>query len=318
MKMYLPRLATYRERLLADGVDIIHVTTPGPIGLAALRLARALEVPLVGTFHTDLAAYAALLSGWSGLGTVMRAYLRWLYGRCDRVLVPSEATRQLLLEAGTSAAARLDIWTRGVDTDAFTPSRRWGVSDQRPAILYVGRVSREKGLDVLCGLQRSLGLLGLRYRLIIAGAGPMVPELRSRLDDAVFTGTLNRDDVATAFASADLLLFPSRTDTAGNVVLEAQASALPVIVSDAGGPSENMVHGQTGFIVSGVGPDAWAWWLVPLLRDRQLRLRLGANARRYALSRSWASSLEPLYQTYQDLLEERQARTSQMVSVVHP
>jgi glycosyltransferase involved in cell wall biosynthesis len=307
MRMHLPRVSDYIRRAREDGVELVHLTTPGPIGLAAMRVARVLGVPMVGSFHTDLAAYANILSGSSRLGVVMREFMRWPYGRCTRVLAPSEATRRLLVGA-KGDPDRIAIWQRGVDGTLFHPSRRsealrraWGVSATRPAVLYVGRVSREKGLGVLPGVERALAELGVSHRLIVAGDGPMSAELASRLSDAVFTGTLNREEVATAFASADVFLFPSRTDTAGNVVLEAQACGLPVLVSDAGGPRENMIDGETGLVVSGVDAVTWAGALTTVLRDTSRRQAMGRAARAYAETRTWDAALEPLFRTWREV-----------------
>ena len=125
------------------------------------------------------------------------------------------------------------------------------MSDRRPALLYVGRVSKEKQLLTLPAVQDRLHAIGVEHRFVIVGGGPLLSELQARMPDAVFTGPLSRDAVAEAFASSDLFVFPSRTDTAGNVVLEAQASGLPVVISGTGGPRENMIAGQTG---NGVPP----------------------------------------------------------------
>ena len=127
-----------------------------------------------------------------------------------------------------------------------------------PAILYVGRVSWEKGLRLMALLSRRLHARCIAHRIVVAGGGPALAELKRQLPDAVFTGNLSRPAVAEAFASADVFAFPSRTDTAGNVVLEAQASGLPVVVSDAGGPRENLVPGETGLVCEGSDPEAWA------------------------------------------------------------
>jgi glycosyltransferase involved in cell wall biosynthesis len=318
MKMYVPHIGEYIRRARADAIDVIHLTTPGPIGLAAVRVARALELPIVGTFHTDLAAYTTLLSGSRWLGTLMRGLLRWIYGQCDRILVPSEATRRIVAET-TGDDRGIGLCPRGVDETAFSPAHRserlraeWQVSDARPALLYVGRVSREKGLVLLPALQRQLRARGLPHRWIIAGHGPMHAELTAQLSDAVFTGALNRQQVAEAFASADIFVFPSRTDTAGNVVLEAQASGLPVFVSDAGGPRENMLPDRTGCVVSGTGPEAWADALIPAIRDPGWRRHVGLAARRFALSRTWDAALEPLYAAYGDVLLEESPRASRL------
>jgi glycosyltransferase involved in cell wall biosynthesis len=307
MRVYVPRVREFRRRALADHVDVIHLTTPGPVGLAAMRVSRQLNIPMVGSFHTDLAAYANILSGWPLLGGAMREYMRWPYGRCARVLAPSADTRQLLIGANGDAR-RIEIWRRGVDSTAFSPSHRsealrraWRVSPECPAVLYVGRVSREKGLHLLPAIQHCLRELGLTHRFVIAGHGPMLGELQWQLRDAVFTGVLTRDEAAVAFASADVFVFPSRTDTAANVVLEAQASGLPVLVSEAGGPKENIVDGTTGHMVTGTDPISWARALTTLLRYADVRHTMGREARAYAESRTWRRALEPLYRTYREL-----------------
>jgi glycosyltransferase involved in cell wall biosynthesis len=306
MQMYVPRFWEFLRRARADHIDLVHLTTPGPIGLAALFVASRLRLPLVGSFHTDLAAYATLLSGSRRLGTLMREYMRWPYGRCARVLVPSEHTRQLLISAKANPD-RIDVWPRGVDTLLFSPSKRsaalrehWHVSDRRPALLYVGRVSREKGLMHLPAISDRLHRLGIEHRCIIVGDGPLLPVLRRSLPDAVFTGALAREAVAEAFASADCFVFPSSTDTAGNVVLEAQASGLPVVVSGSGGPHENMVAGSTGTVCHRDEPGEWAEAIAAALAQ-PMRTRLSQSARQYALSRTWERAMQPLYRAYHDV-----------------
>jgi glycosyltransferase involved in cell wall biosynthesis len=307
MKMYVPHWRRYLERVVADGIDVIHLTTPGPMGLVALWVAHQTGLPLVGSFHTDLSAYTRVLSGSERLGALMREYMRWMYGRCARVLVPSEATRDLLRRAGT-AADRIRIWTRGVDTDLFSPDRRsarlreqWRADERRPALLYVGRLSREKGLGLLPDLQASLRRHGVEHRLILAGEGPMESELRAKCPDAIFTGALGRAEVATVFASADLFVFPSQTDTAGNVVLEAQASGIPVVVSDCGGPKENLLPGISGVVCPGTDPETWADLLAPFALSADLRRRSSLQARTYALGRRWDLALMPLFEAYRQL-----------------
>jgi glycosyltransferase involved in cell wall biosynthesis len=237
----------------------------------------------------------------------MHHYMRWPYGRCDRVFVPSAATRDMLVDARIDPA-KIEIWRRGVETANFDPARRsaslrsqWGVSDERPALLYVGRVSPEKGLSMLEPLTRFLHARGTPHRLVIVGDGPMQRELRDTCRDAVFTGTLAPDAVAVAMASSDLFVFPSRTDTAGNVVLEAQASGLPVLVSDAGGPRENILAGDTGFVCRGF--EDFAERTGELLRHASRRATMGIAARQYALTRGWESALDPLYRAYRETQE---------------
>jgi glycosyltransferase involved in cell wall biosynthesis len=194
-----------------------------------------------------------------------------------------------------------------VDTALFSPVKRsaalreaWHVSDRRPALLYVGRVSREKGLAVLPAVSDRLHALGLEHRFVIVGDGPLLGELRRSMPDAVFTGTLSRAAAAEAFASADLFVFPSQTDTAGNVVLEAQASGLPVLVSGSGGPRENVVAGVTGGVCHHADADGWARAVADLLL-RPGGLSMGTAARKYALTRTWEQAMQPLYRAYQEV-----------------
>jgi glycosyltransferase involved in cell wall biosynthesis len=305
MNIYVPRLREYVARAKADRIEVVHLTTPGPIGLAALFVAWRLRLPLIGSFHTDLAAYAHTLSGSTRLGSLMRLYMRWPYGKCERVLVPSEHTRQLLIGAN-GRPEQLAVWARGVDTELFTPARRsearrqqWHVSPRRPALLYVGRLSREKGLSLLAPVRDRLHAMGIEHRWIVVGHGPMLGELRAALPDAEFTGVLSRHDVAEAFASADAFVFPSRTDTAGNVVLEAQASGLPVIVSGDGGPRENMIDDRTGAVCHSERPEEWADAVARVLRPSHAAMRTAA--REYALTRRWETTLQPLYRTYHEV-----------------
>jgi glycosyltransferase involved in cell wall biosynthesis len=311
MRMYAPPVAKFRHQLRDDGIGLVHVTTPGPIGLAARHLARARRVPLVGSFHTHLAEYTAVLSGSPGLGRLMGAYTRWLYETCETVFVPSADTARRLATQGWQLS-KLVLWTRGVDTAVFDPARRsdalrvrWAVSEERPAILYAGRLSREKGLSLLQDVARRLAAHGRAYRFVFVGDGPMAGELRRRFPDAMFTGTLPHDGVAAAMASADVFVFPSETDTAGNVVLEAQASGLPVLVTDRGGPLENMVDAVTGYVCRGGDATSFGDRVLDLLSDPDLRTAMGRAARQYALTRSWTRALQPVYDRYRVLARGR-------------
>lgn len=306
MAMYLPRYRDYLRRVLIDKVDVLHLTTPGPMGLTAVWIAAKTGLPLVGSFHTDLTKYTSVLSGSSSLGRVMGQYMKWMYGRCAQTLVPSASTRELLVSSGVRAD-RVVLWPRGVDSRHFTPARRssrfrerWRVKDDELVLLYVGRISREKGLAILPEMLYRLRTLRIRHRMVIAGDGPLRRTLADQLPEAVFTDVLSREDVADVFASGDLFVFPSTTDTAGNVVLEAQASELPVMVSDQGGPREHMVPGVTGVVCRESAARHWARVIAGLADDAERRRELGAAARTYAVSRSWDHALASVYQSYRD------------------
>jgi len=306
MRMYVPRLDAMTRAAREDGVRVVHLTTPGPAGLAARWVSRRLGLPMTGSFHTHLAEYTALLSGSAALGSAMNRYMRWLYNRCVPVLVPSQATRGLLIASGWRAEP-LALWSRGVDTATFTPARRsadlrdaWRVSDRRPAVLYAGRLSTEKGLDRVRAIAAVLHRMRAPHRLIFVGDGPYARQLREACPDAIFTGTLTPPTVATAMASADIFLFPSATDSLGNVVLEAQAAGLPVVVSDRGGPRENMQPGTTGFVCRAGDAVSFGERLASLIGDPGLRQQMGRMAHRYASTRGWQASLVPLYQSWRD------------------
>ena len=319
MRIYAPRIGALRAHARADGIDLIHLTTPGPIGLAALRVAERLRLPLIGSFHTDLGSYIRMLSGSTRFERWVRRYMRWIYRRCERIFVPSEATGRMLASEGMDPA-RLALWTRGVDAGTFSPARRsdavrasWALAaggdetraDRRRGdrnlplmLLYAGRVSQEKELALLPGVASRLRAASVDHRWIVVGDGPYRAELERRLDDAVFMGTLDHADVAQPMASADVFIFPSCTDTAGNVVLEAQACGLPVIVSDQGGPKENMLPDVSGLVCRGGEGEDLADAIIGLALNRQRRMSMAAEARRYALSRRWDHALAPLYDAY--------------------
>lgn len=305
MKMYVPPLRALLRHATEDRLDVIHLTTPGPVGLAAMYVASRLKVPMVGSFHTHLAEYTARLSGSRRLGRLMQEYMRWPYGKCRQILAPSESTRQLLIDAKIDPA-KLRVWSRGVSTTQFDPARRserlrtaWGVSEARPAVLYVGRLSVEKGLREVGAIRRSLEARGIPHRFVFVGDGPMRHELEQLAPDAIFTGTQTPDEVAVSMASADLFVFPSRTDTAGNVVLEAQASGLPVLVTDEGGPRENILDGSTGVVCASTRE--LCRQVLELCVRTTRRQQMGARAREYAMGRQWRTALAPLYQSYRDV-----------------
>ena len=311
MRVYLPRLRALSARVRADGAHLVHLTTPGPVGLAAAYVAATLGLPLIGSFHTDLGRYVGILSGSARLERWLRGYMRWLYGRCERIFVPSAATRAMLVEDGIEPS-RVALWVRGVDAEAFSPRRRssalrraWEVGAGAPgaplALLYAGRVSKEKGLALLPEVAARLRQAGVAHRWIVVGDGAWRPELERRLPDAAFTGSLEHGDVARAMASADVFVFPSCTDTAGNVVIEAQACGLPVVVSDQGGPRENMQPAVTGRVCRGGDADDLARALIDLASDPARRGAMSAAARRYASSRRWERAFAPLYDAYREI-----------------
>jgi glycosyltransferase involved in cell wall biosynthesis len=297
-----PSFLDVLARLHDGGFTHVHVSTPGPVGLLGLAAARVLHLPVAGTYHTDIPRYARDLGGTRLLEEVAWRYVLWFYRRLDEVLVPSAATGRDLTSRG------LPPWKvrplpRWVDTTRFTPLKRDPLLFDRsragsPRIfLYAGRVSREKNLGLLVAAFKRLRGRGHAASLVIAGDGPYRAEMEVSLRGwpAEFLGFQDQETLATTYASCDVFVFPSATDTFGNVVLEAQSSGLPVIVSDRGGPRELMLPGRTGFAVPADDVTAFAAAMAFFVTDPGLAKRMGANAR--AFCREGAPPQDALYST---------------------
>lgn len=304
---YPPFLAMLEYSLELDPA-LILAATPGPVGLAALGISRILQIPIHGTYHTAFPQYVASLTGDQGLEEMTRKYMSWFYRQMDAVYAPSQAIAEELEGLGVERRA-IRVYPRGVDTVRFDPAKRngfyrpWAGPDALN-MLYVGRVSREKDLDILAEAYRRARVEsgGRNLRLIVVGDGPYREEMERELAGlpAIFTGTLHGEALAQAYASADLFVFPSTTDTFGNVVLEAQASGLAVIVSDKGGPMENIAPGSTGVVVSGRDSGALARAMSDLCSDPARLRAMGENARRFAEERSFASAFLATWEMYRD------------------
>ncbi len=285
----------------------IHSATPGPVGLAALAISRILNLPLIGTYHTALPQYTQYLTNDALVADLMWKYIIWYYDQMDLVLVPSRSSAEELIEKGLNGT-RIRIMPRGVDQELFHPSRRNGCLDkhcikkEEIKLLYVGRVSKEKNLEILVSAFKKLIELKREVRLFIVGDGPYKEEMAEALrhTPTVFTGYIKGEDLAGIFASADLFVFPSTTDTFGNVVLESQASGVPVIVTDRGGPRENIIPGETGIVVKGDDEMSLVSGLLELLEDRTRLEAMGKAARLYAESRCFGSAFEESWKLYRE------------------
>jgi len=258
-KLSFPPILQMVDYIQREGFTELIISTPGPIGLTALLAAKVLGLRTSGIYHTDFPQYIRILTDDSFLETLTWSYMKWFYDALDLIYVNSEGYRHAWSERGI-AAEKLCILPRGLDTALFHPSRRdpafWtrhGANPGDTVLLYVGRVSKEKDLEVLANAWPKLRRPGLA--LAFVGDGPYRVELKKLVPDAIFTGVLAGRELATAYASADVFVFPSTTDTFGNVILEALASGLPCVVSDQGGPKDLILYGQTGFITRALDVD---------------------------------------------------------------
>jgi glycosyltransferase involved in cell wall biosynthesis len=288
---------------LADGrYDLIHLSSPGPAGVAAALIARIGGLPMVGSYHTELAAYAGLRSGDERLEAGMRLALTLFYGQCETVLSPSPATDSSLAALGIDPA-RIMRWGRGVDTIAYDPALRDPAFPGEVRVLYAGRLTKEKGADLLAESFLRARRADPRLHLLLAGGGPEEDALRARLgDSATFLGWLDGEDLARAYASSDVFLFCSETDTFGQVINEAQASGLPVVAVDSGGPASLIRDRETGRLCQ-PDPDAIAAAVVQLAASEPLRRRLARGALAEVRGRTPERALRELAAGYEQALE---------------
>jgi glycosyltransferase involved in cell wall biosynthesis/predicted metal-dependent phosphoesterase TrpH len=302
MTLGVPGLPDLVETLAEGRYDMVHVTAPGPAGIGATLLGRVTGMPLLGSYHTELAAYAGLRSGDDGLETLARMALGAFYRAPSLVLSPSPAADRSLIGLGADPS-RVGRWERGVDVSRFDPDK--AERDAFPGelkVLYAGRLTREKGVDLLAESFLRAHAADPRLHLLLAGGGPEEEDLRRRLGEhASFLGWLDGEELARAYASADIFLFCSRTDTYGQVVVEAGASGLPVVAIAEGGPASLIENRHTGMLCS-PDPDHVAGTVLQLASSPLLRRHLGASAARAARGRSWERALEQLASGYTRVL----------------
>src|SRR5438046_2396907 len=300
-KLSFPPILRMLDYIQREGFTEIIISTPGPIGLTALAAAKMLNLQTSGIYHTDFPQYIRILTEDSFLESVTWRYMHWFYGQLDTVFVNSEEYRQSWIGRGFDPA-KLKIFPRGLDTELFHPARRnpaffqrFRACDGEVRLLYVGRVSREKDLDFLATAYRRLRDEGLPVHLFVVGHGPYSDEFAKLLPEASFTGYLTGKALATAYASADIFVFPSTTDTFGNVIIEAQASGVPAVVSDSGGPKELVQHDENGLITKSHDLDDFTRAIRALVVDPARRKRMGNRARQSVLDRTWPSAFRKFW-----------------------
>jgi glycosyltransferase involved in cell wall biosynthesis/predicted metal-dependent phosphoesterase TrpH len=293
---------------LSDGCfDAVHVCSPGPAGIAGALVARALGLPLIGSYHTELVAYAGMRSGERRVAEAMAMAVGAFYNACDLVLSPSSAADQALAAIGMTGE-RVMRWDRGVDTERFDPA----LAAERPPretidVLYSGRITREKGVDLLAETFLSARERDPRLRLVLAGGGPEQERLAARLGEhAVFLGWLSGAELAKAYARADVFLFPSATDTFGQVILEAQASGLAVLAVAEGGPVSLIEDGVTG-LLRPADAGALSEALLELAGSPLRRQSLAAGGLRAARQRTWERTMSLLGEGYRHALRDSAA-----------
>ncbi len=308
LEIGMPSLPAMVEALSEGRYDAVHVTAPGPAGVLATLLARIMELPVLGSWHTELGAYAGLRSASADLEKGADMALSLFYRQCARVLSPSPASDESLTRLGIEPQA-IGRWGRGVDTSRFDPALR--AVDSYPGqikVLYVGRQTKEKGVELLADSFIRAHDADPRLHLLLGGGGPEEEMLRERLGDrATFLGWLAGDDLPRAYASADIFLFCSRTDTFGQVLVEAGASGLPSVAVDEGGPSSIVIDGETGRLCD-PDPGLLAAAILQLADSPAWRAKLGRQAMEAARGRTWEAAMMQLAEGYDRVVEPDRPR----------
>ena len=307
--LFLRHLRKLEAALRSFQPDFVHITGPGHVGMLGAIVAQRLGVPLVASWHTNVHEYGArrLQNALACAPAMVRdgaaafaertalALTARFYRLAKMIFAPNPELCAMLSERCNRPVYPMH---RGIDCDLFHPERR-RTNDGPFVIGYVGRISAEKNVRILAAVETLLCQRGLRnYAFHIVGEGSERTWMEQNLSSAVFHGLLKGEVLADAYAQMDVLLFPSETDTFGNVVLEAAASGVPALVSAGGGPKYLVEDGVTGFVASGAAGYAEA--IFKLANSRTLRSEMGAAARIAARSRSWNAVFEGMYQHYRD------------------
>ncbi len=297
-------------------IDLIVATTPGPVGLVGMMAARLLDTPVIGQYHTNVPEYAFRIIGDRTIGRIVQAYTAWFYNQMQQVLAPTYATREVMAGNGIQSG-KVTIVPRGVDSQRFTPALAkdsfWadhGLTGKN-TLVYVGRVSLEKNLPFLAKLFKHLvDDHGLDVELGIVGEGPYLEKMKEELEGypVAFTGYLKGDALASAYASSDMMMFPSTTDTFGNVVLESMACGTPALVSDVGGPSEIVHHNETGIVLPAGQQRRWADAVVGLVGDAARLERMSTQSRTYAESCTFERARRKTWEFYSKHIESDRLR----------
>jgi len=307
----LPLTPALRAYLRDFKPDLVHLAAPDVLGVSALRWARKHGVPAVSSFHTRFDTYVRYY-GLAWLEAFLQDHMRGFYARVEHVYAPSQSMIDVLRSEGMGRDIR--TWTRGVDTDVFTPMHRdlaWrrslGIADHEVVMLFVGRLVLEKGLGFYADIFDALKAKGLPIRGIVVGAGPERENFEQRLPDAVFLGFQNGKDLGRAYASSDIFFNASVTETFGNVTLEAMASGIPSVCADATGSRTLVADGQSGYLIplTAAGEadfDGYLTRMTELVSNAALRQQFGLKALERSKPYSWDSVLAELVSHYADAL----------------
>lgn len=290
LRLGLPAGRELRRRWQADRPDLVHVATEGPLGASAVSTARAMGIPVTSSFHTNFHVYMRHY-GFALLGRAALAWLRYVHNRTRRTFAP---TAELCAELTALGFRDLALLSRGVDTRQFNPAlrsealrTRWGAAPADPVVIHAGRMAAEKNYPLLVNAFTAMRAVNPRCRFVLVGDGPLRRELERANPNCVFTGFVPREELARHYASADIYIHASLSETFGNVLTEAMASGLAVAGFDYAAARQFVQNEKNGLSVPCDRPDAFVDAAVRLASSSALRARLRASARATVEPQSW-------------------------------
>ncbi len=289
LRLGLPAGRALKRSWSKQTPDVIYIATEGPLGWSAVRTAEALGIPAVSGFHTQFHQYSGYY-GAAWLQPLIYGYLKSLHNRTACTLVPTEVMRREMQRDFRNVR----VLGRGIDTQLFNPQRRcaelrreWGAGERDTVFLYVGRLAREKNIDTVLETFLRLRQNNSGARLVLVGHGPDYQRLYERHEGVIFVGSKTGEELARHYASADLFLFPSMSETFGNVVLEAMASGLAVVAYDEAAAAIHIRHGENGMLAQSGDVAAFLLHSSTLLNNHDYRRRLRGTARRDMQGIAW-------------------------------
>jgi len=305
LRMGLPQKNMLLKQWTSDRPSLVHIVTEGPLGWSALEAAKKLNIPICSDFRTNFDAYSAHY-GISFLKNPIQRYLRYFHNNCNFTMVPTQELKNQLLSNGFE---RLKVLARGVDTELFNPSKRsqdlrnyWGVKDHEKVVLCVGRLASEKNLQVTVETFKAMLQVNPNLKMVWVGDGPEKESLRLSCPNSIFAGVQRGEALASHYASGDIFLFSSLSETFGNVTIEAMASGLAVLAYDYAAAQQFIDHGSNGFLASPNEVNSFISAGLALIKDDIDIESLRACARQTTLEISWGQVTQKLVNNYHDLI----------------
>jgi glycosyltransferase involved in cell wall biosynthesis len=308
LKLGLPSKKTLVKTWTLRRPDVVHIATEGPLGWSALQAAKVLKLPVTSDFRTNFQSYSKHYGvGW--LRKPIVAYLRKFHNATACTMVP---TRELMRTLSQNGFANLKVVSRGVDTKLFNISKRdtslrssWGATDDTKVLISVGRMAPEKNLDQVLKTYEALKVTGLAFTLVMVGDGPLKEQFQKRYPEIIFPGMLSQSNLAAYYASSDLFIFPSQTETFGNVTLEALASGIPVLAFDCAAARDWVQTGVNGWLVAENNPEGFAAQAVTIFNSKDLLDQITQSTRQQVVHLDWDQIAEQVESVFWDAIRIR-------------